>query len=110
MMTMMNADQKLGLLQGATYGLFFQILGYLFKEYFEKKGPVYWGGYASIIMGLIIFAWGCSHVVNAKRLPKWATALGLVSVPGLLTLWFWPAQRGAGSTVSASGQNLRDDP
>ena len=46
-----------------------------------------------MIMGLVIFAWGCSHLVAAKRLRKELTAFGLLSVIGLAVLWWWPAAR-----------------
>jgi cyanate permease len=87
----MTPDQRTKLTQGIVFGVFFQYLGYFIKDAATKHTPPYVGGYAGMIMGFIIFAWGCSHLVAAKRLPKWANAIGFLSVVGLAILWWWPA-------------------
>jgi hypothetical protein len=53
-----------------------------------------------MVMGFLIFAWGCSHLVAAKRLPKWAYAVGLLSLVGLAALWWWPAKPRTGTELS----------
>jgi fucose permease len=87
----MTPDQRTKLTQGIVFGVFFQYLGYFIRDVSTKNTPPYFGGVTCMIMGFIIFAWGCSHLVAAKRLPKWANVLGLLSLIGLAMLWWWPA-------------------
>jgi fucose permease len=98
----MSPDQRTKLIQGIVFGVFFQYLGYFIKDLATKRTPPYFGGYIGIVMGVIIFAWGCSHLVAAKRLPTWTNAIGFLSVLGLAILWFWPpgTQEPARSTTS----------
>ncbi len=88
----MTPDQRTKLSQGIAFGVFFQYLGYFIKDVATKRTPPYVGGVIGIVMGIIIFAWGCSHLVAAKRLPKWANFIGLFSLVGLAILWWWPAK------------------
>lgn len=88
----MNPDQRTKLTQGIVFGVFFQYLGYFIKDVAAKHSAPYFGGMIGMIMGFIIFAWGCSHLVAAKRLPKWANAFGLFSLVGLAVLWWWPVK------------------
>jgi fucose permease len=85
----MTPDQRLKLTQGIAFGVFFQYLGYFIKDVSVKHAPTYFGGIVCMVMGFIIFAWGCSHLVAAKRLPKWANLIGLLSLVGLVILWRW---------------------
>jgi fucose permease len=87
----MTADQRTKLSQGIAFGIFFQYLGYFIKDVSTKHTPPYFGGVIGMVMGFVIFAWGCSHLVAAKRLPKWANGLGLLSLVGLAVLWWWPS-------------------
>jgi hypothetical protein len=47
-----------------------------------------------MIMGCVIFAWGCTHLVAAKRMRKEWSALGMLSVVGLAILWWIPSKAG----------------
>jgi hypothetical protein len=95
----MTPDQRTKLTQGIVFGVFFQCLGYFIKEVTSKPNPTYVGGVIAMIMGFIIFAWGCSHLVAAKQLPKWANVLGLLSLAGLAIIWWWPVE------TAKAGQN-----
>ena len=86
----MTPEQKTGLSQGLAFGLFFQILGDFIKEVTRKPDLPYYGGQIAEIMGYVIFAWGCTHLVAAKRLPKWTALLGFLSVIGLAILVLLP--------------------
>lgn len=88
----MTLDQRKKLTQGIVFGVFFQCLGYFMKDVATKFSPPYFGGMVGMVMGFVIFAWGCSHLVRAKRLPAWANALGLLSLVGLAILWRWPVK------------------
>lgn len=93
----MTPDQRTKLTQGIVFGVFFQCLGYFIKDVATKNTPPYFGGVIGMVMGFIIFAWGCAHLVAAKKLPKWANALGLLSLVGLAVLWWWPVKSQAKS-------------
>lgn len=88
----MTPDQRTRFTQGIVFGVFFQYLGFFIKDASTRNTPPYFGGYVAIIMGVIIFAWGCTHLVAAKRLPPSARYLGLLSLVGLGILWLWPAK------------------
>lgn len=98
----MTPDQRKKLTQGIVFGAFFQYLGYFMKDVSTKPSPQYFGGMVGMVMGFIIFAWGCSHLVAAKRLPKGAYAVGLLSLVGLAILWWWPAKSESGEARSSS--------
>ena len=87
----MTPEQRTKFFQGIVFGVFFQYLGYFIRDVAAKYTPPYYGGIIGVIMGFIIFAWGCSHLVKAKELPKWAYAICFLSVVGLAILWFLPA-------------------
>ncbi len=89
---MMTPEQKTGLSQGLAFGLFFQFLGDFIKEVSRKPDAPYYGGAIAEIMGYVIFAWGCTHLVAAKRLPKWTSLLGFLSVIGLAVLVLLPSR------------------
>src|SRR3954463_14738107 len=86
----MTPGQRMKISQGVAFGVFFQYLGYFIKDVAMKHTPPYYGGVIGMVMGFIIFAWGCSHLVSAKGLPKWANVFGLFSLVGLAVLWWWP--------------------
>jgi hypothetical protein len=86
----MNPDQRMKFSQGIAFGVFFQYLGHFIQDVSTRHTPPYVGGVIGMIMGFIIFAWGCSHLVSAKGLPKWANVFGLFSLVGLAVLWWWP--------------------
>jgi fucose permease len=88
-----NTDQKNKLLQGVIFGLFFQFIGYKMRDWTFGAQSVRVSGTITIVMGCIIFAWGCSHLVAARKLRKEWSALGLLSVIGLAILWWWPDKR-----------------
>lgn len=88
----MTPDQRTKFSQGIAFGVFFQYVGYFIKDVAVKHTPAYFGGAIGMAMGLIIFAWGCSALVAARRLPKWASILGLLSLIGLAILWWWPVK------------------
>ena len=88
----MTPDQRTKFSQGIAFGIFFQYLGYFIKDVSMKHTPPYVGGVIGMVMGFVIFAWGCSHLVAARRLPKWANVLGLLSLAGLAVLWWWPSK------------------
>ncbi len=98
----MTPEQRKKLTQGIVFGVFFQYLGYFMKDVSAKPSPQYFGGMAGMVMGFIIFAWGCSHLVAAKCLPKWANAVGLLSLVGLAILWWWPVKSDAETSPSSS--------
>ena len=91
----MNKEQKSRLLQGIVFGLFFQILGYKMRGWTLGAYSVRIGGTIAMIMGFVVFAWGCWHLVEAKKLRKECGALGLLSLVGLAILWWWPAKEDA---------------
>ena len=99
----MTPEQKTGFLQGLAFGLFFQVLGDFIKEVSRKPDLQlpYYGGQVAEIMGYVIFAWGCTHLVAAKRLPKWTALLGFLSVIGLAILLVLP-DRSAKTGTSAT--------
>lgn len=101
----MTSEQKTGLAQGLIFGYFFQLLGDFMKEVSSKPEAPYYGGAICEIMGYVIFAWGCTHLVAAKRLPKWANLLGFLSVIGLAILMVWPSR-----TSVAQGESSPSTP
>lgn len=94
-MRAMTSEQKTRLAQGLIFGYFFQLLGDFMKEVSSKPAAPYYGGAICEIMGYVIFAWGCTHLVAAKRLPKWTNLLGFLSVIGLAILIVWPSRASA---------------
>lgn len=88
----MTPEQRTRFTQGIVFGVFFQYLGYFIKDVATKGTAPYIGGIAGMVMGLVIFAWGCTHLVAARHLPRWANALGLLSLLGLAMLWWWPVK------------------
>jgi hypothetical protein len=101
----MTPEQKTGLAQGLTFGLFFQFLGDFIKEVSRKPDLPYYGGAVAEIMGYVIFAWGCTHLVAGKRLPKWASLLGFLSVIGLAILVVLPDRSKTGTSDAPSPAN-----
>jgi hypothetical protein len=97
----MTPEQKTGLAQGLAFGLFFQFLGDFIKEVSRKPDAPYYGGAVAEIMGYVIFAWGCTHLVTAKRLPKWTSLLGFLSVIGLAILLVLPDRSPKAGTSDA---------
>jgi hypothetical protein len=96
----MTPDQRTKISQGIAFGVFFQYLGYFIRDVSTKHTPSYYGGLIGMVMGFLIFAWGCSHLVDAKQLPKWANVFGLFSLVGLAVLWCWPMK---GQQTGVSG-------
>jgi fucose permease len=90
----MSTDQKNKLLQGVVFGLFFQFIGWKMREWTLGANSVKVSGTIAIVMGCVIFAWGCSHLVAAKNLRREWSALGMLSVVGLAILWWMPARGG----------------
>jgi fucose permease len=88
-----NADQKNKLQQGVVFGLFFQFIGYKMRGWNLGAQSVAISGTVAMVLGCVIFMWGCSHLVAAKRLRKEWSALGLFSVIGLAVLWWWPEKK-----------------
>lgn len=95
MVRQMNTDQKNKLLQGTVFGLFFQFIGYKMRGWTFGANSVKVSGTIAMVMGCIIFAWGCSHLVAARKLRKEWSVLGLLSVVGLAILWWWPEKKSA---------------
>ena len=89
----MTKDQRDKLLQGVLFGLFFQFIGYKMRVWTFGAYSVRVGGTFALVAGCVIFAWGCSHLVEAKKLRKAWSALGLLSLIGLAILWWWPEKR-----------------
>lgn len=96
----MTAEQKTGLAQGLAFGLFFQVLGNFIKDVTFKPQAPYYGGAVAEIMGYVIFAWGCTHLVAAKKLPKWTSLLGFLSVIGLAILLVLPSPKAKSATAA----------
>jgi hypothetical protein len=86
----MTPEQKTGFAQGLAL-----------KDVARKPELPYYGGQIAEIMGYVIFAWGCTHLVAAKRLPKWTSLLGFLSVIGLAILLVLP-DRSAKTGTSAT--------
>ena len=104
----MTPEQKTGFAQGLAFGLFFQVLGDFMKDVARKPELPYYGGQVAEIMGYVIFAWGCTHLVAAKRLPKWTSLLGFLSVIGLAILLVLPdrsAKTGTSTTDAPAPAN-----
>ncbi len=100
----MTAEQKTGLAQGIAFGMFFQLLGNFIKDVTAKPQAPYYGGAIAEIMGYVIFAWGCTHLVAAKRLPKWTALIGFLSVIGLAILLVLPSRAPAAAASGDDGQ------
>ena len=91
----MSTDQKNKLLQGVVFGFFFQFIGYKMRGWTLGAYSVKISGTIAIVLGCVIFAWGCTHLVAAKKLRKEWSALGLFSVIGLAVLWWMPVRKSA---------------
>ena len=85
----MTPVQRTRLAQGIVFGLFFYFLGSFIKDVVVRYTPAYYGGWAGIVMGFIIFSWGWSHLLRADNLPKWGRPVGAVAFLLIFIWWWW---------------------
>ena len=71
---------------GVGFGVITQLIGRALAE----QGDMFYLGVAIALAGFSLFIWGCAQYARGKGHSPWFGALGLLSLLGLLVLFFLP--------------------
>lgn len=85
----MLSDKKKITNIGLGVGIVLQLSRFILVRYgiiSPDVGSYIWG------LGVLVFVWGCMNYAEGKGSPKWFGLLGVLSLIGLLGLFFLPDQ------------------
>jgi hypothetical protein len=72
---------------GVGVGIILQVFGRILQI---QRDDMFVPGLALILLGLVVFAWGCMNYMEGKGHNKWLGLIGLLTILGLVILVLFP--------------------